>query len=60
GQRTVEARHLPFLHALLRASTRSSENLAWLRKVTEGAQLEKIRDVAVRRFLSEELTVATR
>jgi hypothetical protein len=60
GRRTVEARHLPFLHALLRAPTRTSENLVWLRKATETAQMEHIRDPAVRRFLSEELTVATR
>ena len=60
GRRTVEARHLPFLHALLRASNRTRENLTWLRKVTAPGELEKIRDTAVRRFLTDEVTLATR
>ena len=59
-RRIVEARHLPFLHALLRATPRAKENLAWLQTVATSAQLEKVHDGAVRRFLAEEMTFATR
>jgi hypothetical protein len=60
GRRTVEARHLPFLHALLRSQLRASENLTWLRSATSPEQLQKIDDLVVRRFLLEEFSAATR
>ncbi len=60
GRRTVEARHLPFLHAMLRAKTQMTENLAWLKKMTTEAELAKIGDRAIQNFFRDELTLAMR
>ncbi len=60
GFRTVEARYLPFLHALLRAKGKENENLKWLRTVTDRKIFDEIKDAAIQRFLTEETVLATR
>jgi hypothetical protein len=60
GVRTVQAKHLPFLHALLRAEKRESENRRWLMSAASEKMAADVKDLAVRRFLDEERVLATR
>jgi hypothetical protein len=60
GIRTVQSRHLPFLHALLHAQGKEAENLKWLPAVTAEKAIVEIGDAAIRRFLVEERVLASR
>ncbi len=60
GIRSVEAKKLPFLHALLHAEGRAAESVAWLTNVLKGPKAQKLQDPAIQKFLEEELVVASR
>lgn len=60
GARTIPAKQLPFVYALLRAKEKAAENLKWLRTVNTKKTMDEIRDPCIRKFLEHELVFATR
>jgi len=59
-KRSIEARYLPFLFAMLRAPGKEAENAAWLKKYASEEALNQIDDAAIKTFLRDELRHATR
>ncbi len=58
--RSVQAKYLPFLHGLLRASSKEKENREWLKASTSKKSMEEVKDPAIRRFLEDEMRLAIR
>jgi len=59
GVRTIRARRLPFLQALLRASGKEQDNIKWLKSVMAPKVFSEIKDQAIQRFLNTEYTLLT-